>query len=68
MAKTLYISIETLKKHSSQEVLNAFVKLLDDLTLDDLGKLHLKSVSVCDHYGSMKNPTIDRAKWKNEIQ
>lgn len=63
MTKVVYITLEN-NDVSARAVLDAFVALLDDLKLDSVGKLKLKSITVQQQHG--RHGVSDKAMWKKE--
>lgn len=62
--KTLYISIDNAA--SSKRVMDAIVALLDDTTLDTIGKVKLHRVTVMEHNGSNGSSRCEKARWQKE--
>lgn len=56
MKKLVYLTIDN--EATSQEVCNALIMLLDNLTLDSIGKLNVTAITVTAHRSNK-----DKAKW-----
>lgn len=59
MKKLVYITIDN--ESTSQEVCNALIMLLDNLTLDSIGKLNVTAITVTNHRNN-----DDKAKWSKK--